>query len=88
MAIYGKTSINSIMENKEAKSKQIKISFGKNLSELRKMRRFSQKDVAEKLGLPVSTYANWEQGRTEPSVYEIYNIIKVLEIDANDLFDI
>jgi transcriptional regulator with XRE-family HTH domain len=39
------------------------------------------------LGVAVSTYANWEQGRREPNIYDIYNIIFVLEIQPNELFE-
>ncbi len=62
--------------------------FGKRLKAIREERQYSQKQIAEKLGLAVSTYANWEQGRREPGLYDIYNIIEVLELDANELFDI
>ena len=62
--------------------------FVKNLKSLRTVNKLSQKQVADKLGVPVSTYANWEQGRRMPSINEIYKLIKVFETDANELFDI
>lgn len=62
--------------------------FSKQLKELRAEKELSQKEVAERLGVAVSTYANWEQGRTEPSIYDIFNLLSVLEIEANELFDI
>ncbi|MDE7454029.1 MAG: helix-turn-helix domain-containing protein, partial [Clostridia bacterium] len=62
--------------------------FVKNLKSLRTINKLSQKQVADKLGVPVSTYANWEQGRRMPSINEIYKLIKVFETDANELFDI
>ena len=61
--------------------------FSNNLKEIREERKLSQKEVAEKMGVPVSTYANWEQGRREPSIGDIFSLLKVLEIDANDLFN-
>ncbi|MDE5666633.1 MAG: helix-turn-helix domain-containing protein, partial [Clostridia bacterium] len=33
-----------------------------------------------------STYANWEQGRREPSIIDIYKIISALEVQPNELF--
>lgn len=60
--------------------------FSERLQTLRKEKNYSQKTVARKLGVPVSTYANWEQGRREPSIYDIYNLMWVFEIDANELF--
>lgn len=68
-------------------SEKIEKAFCDRLKELRAEKQLSQQSVAEKLGCPVSTYANWEQGRREPSIFDIYNILKVYEIDANDLFD-
>ena len=62
--------------------------LSKNLKALRTENKLSQKQIADKLGVPVSTYANWEQGRRMPSINEIYKLIKVFETDANDLFDI
>ena len=62
------------------------VAFGNRLKELREEKGYSQKQVAEKLSIAVSTYANWEQGRREPCLRDINNIILVLEIEANDLF--
>ncbi len=60
--------------------------FSENLKSLRKDKGFSRQYVAEKLGVALSTYANWEQGRREPSISDIYKILEVFEIDANELF--
>ena len=42
--------------------------FCHNLKTTRKLSDLTQKQVAEKLGVVESCYANWEQGRTEPSI--------------------
>ena len=63
-----------------------KTVFKTNLKNIREEKQLSQKDLANKLGVPVSTYANWEQGRREPSICDIFNILEILEIDANELF--
>lgn len=65
---------------------EFKRIFSERLKELREERQLSQKDIAEMLGCAVSTYANWEQGRREPSIYDIFNLLYVFEIEANDLF--
>lgn len=62
--------------------------FCKQLKELRAEKELSQKKVAERLGVAVSTYANWEQGRTEPSIYDIFNLLFVFDVEATELFDI
>ncbi len=61
--------------------------FGNRLKTLRNEKGLSQKQVSDGLGVAVSTYANWEQGRREPNIYDIYNIIFVLEIQPNELFE-
>lgn len=60
--------------------------LGSRLKEIRIQRKLTQKELAKKLTIPQSTYANWEQGRREPPLYYIYNIVLILEIDFNYLF--
>lgn len=82
-------TLNKIMqENYENKNKIIKEVFSKKLKELREERNLSQNTIAQKLGCAVSTYANWEQGRREPSIYDIFNILYIYNIEANELFEI
>lgn len=75
------------MDNRKNIDKYKNI-FKEKLKELRQERRFSQRTIAESLDIAVSTYANWEQGRTEPSIYDIYRLIEIYGIEANELFDI
>ena len=65
-----------------------KAVFKTNLKTIREERGLSQKDLASKLNVPISTYANWEQGRREPSICDIFKILEILEIDANELFSL
>lgn len=69
----------------EARTKEV---FCERLKELRIFKQLTQAEVANKLSCSVSTYANWEQGRTEPSIYDIYKLLLCFEIEANELFDI
>lgn len=62
--------------------------FCDNLKTLRNIKQLTQKQVADKLGIAVSSYANWEQGRTEPDIANIYKLLTAFEIDADELFDI
>ena len=62
--------------------------FGEHLKHLRQEKELSQKEVAKIIGVAVSTYANWEQGRTEPCINDIFKILQALEIEPNELFDI
>ena len=66
----------------------LSVRFGKHLMQLRTERSMTQKEMAEKLHVSESTYANWEQGRREPSLSNLLQIAKILETDMNTLFDI
>lgn len=82
-------TLNRIMKKeRENRVDLLKKLFSARLKEIREEKQLSQKNVADKLGCAVSTYANWEQGRTEPSIYDIFNLMWVYEIEANELFDV
>ena len=57
------------------KIQDLASNFKVKLRDFRLERKLSQKMFAEILSIPHSTYANWEQGRREPSIYEIYKIL-------------
>lgn len=75
-------------KNNSDRIEMCKNSFSARLKEIREEKKLSQKDIAKKLGCAVSTYANWEQGRTEPSIYDIFNLLLVFDIEANELFSL
>ena len=61
--------------------------FCKNLKEARKGCRLTQKEVALKLGVVESCYANWEQGRTEPSISMLRELSVILDVSIDDLIE-
>ena len=54
---------------------------------LRKENSLTQKQVAEKLGVVESCYANWEQGRTEPNIEMIRHLCAIFGITFDELFN-
>ena len=60
--------------------------FAERLRDLRAELKFTQGDIADMLLVPVSTYANWEQGRREPGIGDIFRLLYVLDITADELF--
>ncbi len=54
--------------------------LAKNLKELRLQCKFSQKEIAEKLGITYQSYQAYEMGKTLP------NIIKLIQLA--DLYDV
>ena len=59
--------------------------FCENLNYVRKDMGLTQKQVAEKLGVVESCYANWEQGRTEPSISMLRNLSVIITVNIDDL---
>ena len=61
--------------------------FCENLKSYRKMYNMTQKQVADKLYVIESCYANWEQGRAEPSISMMRQICKLFDISIDELFN-
>lgn len=59
--------------------------FCDNLRAARGYANLTQKQVAEKLGVVESCYANWEQGRTEPNVENLRRLGEILNVDLDVL---
>jgi transcriptional regulator with XRE-family HTH domain len=65
---------------------KLKKTIGTNLQKARKARRYTQKEVAEKVGLTANYYATLEQGVAIASVETLYEIFAVLGVTASDIF--
>lgn len=73
--------------HQEELEQSIAKKFGKKLQELRKEHNLTQKQMAELLIVAESTYANWEQGRREPSLMYLLAISRTFRISMDELFD-
>ena len=61
--------------------------FGMRLKELRKEKNLTQNKVAELLEIPVSTYANYEQGRRDIKIADLIDLMGIFDIEPNEMFD-
>ena len=61
--------------------------FCTNLKNARKDSGLTQKEVALKLGVVESCYANWEQGRTEPNIGALRRLSVILDISIDELIN-
>ena len=61
--------------------------FCNNLKRVRKNSGYTQKQVADKLGVVESCYANWEQGRTEPSIESLRKLSLILDVTVDELIN-
>ncbi|EJQ36380.1 hypothetical protein IEC_03850 [Bacillus toyonensis] len=59
--------------------------FGTKIKELRKSNKFTQKQLAEKLGKAESTIRMWELGTNTPNAKTIVELAKVLNVGYTDL---
>lgn len=62
------------------------MAFGERLKEARLMRGYTQKQLAEKLGIAGTTVTGYEKNNSEPNMLVISKIMNILNVDANFLF--
>lgn len=61
------------------------MNIGENIKKYRKALNISQKDLAKKLNMPISTLANYENNHREPNIETLNKIAVVLGVTINDL---
>lgn len=66
--------------------KRVSILNKLNLRDLRKAKKISQSELAEKLSIPVATIRKWEKTEALPSVQDMFSIAKVLDVQNDDIF--
>jgi len=68
-------------------AKSRRTSFGNRLHEARKDKGLSQQQVADLLGIPVKTYANWERRSVGIKPEYLVCIAETLSVSLDWLFD-
>ncbi len=63
------------------------MKIGDNIKTIRKQKGIKQKELAAILNMPVSTLANYENNKREPSIEVLYNICDALKIDSLKLLN-
>ena len=61
--------------------------FCDNLKSVRKECGLTQKQVAVRLGVVESCYANWEQGRTEPNIEMLRKLGIIFDVTLDELIN-
>ncbi len=64
------------------------MNFSENLKEARVSRGFSQKEIADLLGIDRSTYVNYEAGKREPNLERLRALAMTLGVSADYLLDV
>lgn len=58
-----------------------------NLKSLRKLSGFTQKQLADELGVSLKTVSHWESGYTEPSLSMLSRLRQLLNAEYDDLLE-
>lgn len=61
------------------------MKFGSNLKELRKLKKLSQEDLAEKVGVSRQSISKWETGDAYPEMNNILMLCKIFNCEITDL---
>jgi transcriptional regulator with XRE-family HTH domain len=61
--------------------------FAKRLKEVRKLKNFSQEELAYKSGLSLSQIARIETAKTNPTLSTIFRIARTMDIKLSEFFD-
>jgi len=56
------------------------------IKEARTKAKMTQREVAEKIGVAVSTYSGYERGASDPDVNTLCKIMSILSVDANFIY--
>lgn len=65
--------------------KMQKSNIARNLAALRQLNKFSQEDVAERIGVSRQAVAKWESGQSVPDILNCDTLAKLYDIELNDL---
>ena len=61
------------------------MKFGDNLKDLRKMRKISQEELADKLGVSRQSVSKWETGENYPSMANIMCLCTIFKCNINEI---
>lgn len=59
--------------------------FGKVIVQLRKEKRLTQKELAEKVGVSDKAVSRWETGKNYPDIETLQRLAEVFDVSVNDL---
>lgn len=61
--------------------------LSENLVELRKLYGYTQKDVAEKLGIAYQSYQAYERGVAVPSLQNFIKLARIYDVSCDELLN-
>ena len=58
-----------------------------DIKSLRRAKKMTKNELAQRIGVSISTLRNWEEGDNDPRLCEVTSICRALNIDPNKLFN-
>lgn len=62
--------------------------IGARIAKYRKLKKYSQREFAELIGVSNTRVSNWEQGTHRPDVDLLADICRVLDVSPSELLDV
>ena len=77
--------VKGLFEKSEKYFLRFKMEFSERLKELRKQAHLTQVELASKLGIVQSSYADWERGKKKPTQENLVKIAQILNVSVDYL---
>ena len=61
--------------------------LGEKISEVRKLKKMTQKELAERLNVSDKVISKWETGKSLPDVETMLKLSEVLDVSISELYD-
>lgn len=84
----GKQIVSAVDEIEEFLNQRDRLGFAFRLKRARKAAGLTQAQLAEQLGLPPTTYAQYEQAKADPSIPRLKQIATTLKVSTDRLLDL
>ena len=74
-----------VLDSEEENDLRLRRELGRRLVELRRRRKWSQRELAQRVGVDRSRLGKWERGITVPSLFMLAALSRELEVTPNEL---
>uniref|UniRef100_UPI003F68C74F helix-turn-helix domain-containing protein n=1 Tax=Streptococcus pluranimalium TaxID=82348 RepID=UPI003F68C74F len=83
---YGSTKANvTFFQRSEEQNLKMESSLGTRLKYLRKKKKFTQVQLSSSINVKQGSYANWENGKREPSLENVVRLAKLFGVTTDYL---
>lgn len=83
---YSRNTVSAVPTN-FVRSDYMPMGYLDQLADLRKRKKLTQVDMAERMKVEQSTYQRWEKGKREPSFEQLFKLADILGVPPGSLLD-